>query len=181
MRKRTKSQGPSHLVVGASALVLCAVLVGAAYWLRVEPKPAAAVPSTLAASKLQPLYERCDEGPTRDLVDGRPVTRCTCKTHPAFMMEVIEEGGEIERASMLVPLRGTMNQLLDRMLVGLEMFGLVAGVSADRFLPKGYTDAIGTSETHMVYQGRVYQTRPVPSLGLVFLVMREDDDPAANN
>lgn len=181
MTKRTKSQGPSHIVVGASALVFCAVLVGAAYWLRVEPKPAVAVPSTLATSKLQPLYERCDEGPSRDLVDGRPVIRCTCKAHPAFMIEVIEDGGEIERASMLVPLRGTMNQLLDRMLVGLEMFGLVAGVSADRFLPKEYTDAIGTSETHMVYQGRVYQTRPVPNLGLIFLVTPEDGDSAADN
>jgi hypothetical protein len=181
MTKRTKSQGPSHIVVGASALVFCAVLVGAAYWLRVEPQPAAAVTPTLAASRLQPLYERCDEDPSRDLLDGRPVIRCTCRAHPAFMMEVIEENGEIERASMLVPLRGTMNQLLDRMLVGLEMFGLVAGVSADRFLPKEYTDAIGTSETHLVYQGRVYQTRPVPSLGLVFLVTREGDDPAADN
>ena len=87
---------------------------------------------------------------------------------------------QIERASMLVPLKGTMNQLLDRMLVGLEMFGLVAGVSADRFLPKPYTDAIGTSETHLVYQGRVYRTQPVANLGLMFLVTLEEDDSAAN-
>ena len=181
MTERKKSQGPSHAVVGASALVFCAVLVGAAYWFRVDTDPAAAGSSTLATSKLHTLYERCEGGASRDVVDGRPVTRCTSKVHPAFMMEVIEDGGEIERASMLVPLRGTMNQLLDRMLVGLEMFGLVAGVPADRFLPKEYMDAMGTKETHLVYQGRVYRTQPVTNVGLIFLVTPEGDDSAPSN
>jgi len=120
MTERKKSQGPSHIVVGASALVFCAVLVGAAYWFRVDSGPAAVGTSTLATSKLHPLYERCEEGPSHDVFDGRPRTRCSSKARPAFMLEVIEDGDQIERASMLAPLGGTMNQLLDRMLVGLE-------------------------------------------------------------
>lgn len=181
MTERKKSRGPSHAVVGASALVFCTVLVGAAYWLRVDAGPAPSGPSTLATSRLHTLYERCEEGPSRDVVDGRVRTRCTSKTHPAFMLEVIEDGGEIQRANMLVPLQGTMNQLLDRMLVGLEMFGLVAGVQADAFLSKEYMESIGTMETSLVYQGRVYKTGPVPNLGLVFSVTPDGDDSAPNN
>ena len=86
------------------------------------------------------------------------------------MMEVIGEGDDIERANMLVPLGGTMNQLLDRMLLGLEMFGLVAGVGADVFLPKEYMESIGTSETSFVYQGRLYITQPLAEVGLMFSV-----------
>ena len=86
------------------------------------------------------------------------------------MMEVIGEGDDIERANMLVPLGGTMNQLLDRMLLGLEMFGLVAGVGADVFLPKEYMESIGTSETSLVYQGRLYITQPLAGVGLMFSV-----------
>ncbi len=180
MTERKKSQGPSHAVVGASAVVFCAVLVGAAYWLGVDAGPAAG-PSTLATSRLHTLYERCEEGPSRDVVDGGARTRCTSKTHPAFMLEVIEDADGIESASMLVPLTGTMNQLLDRMLVGLEMFGLVAGVSADLFLPKEYMDAIGTAETRLVYQGRVYRTQPVANVGLMFSVTPDGDGSAAGN
>jgi len=181
MTERKKSQGPSHAVVGASALIFCAVLVAAAYWLRVDAGPAAVGTSTLATSKFHTFYERCEGGPSHDVVDGRPQTRCASKVHPAFMLEVIEEGDQIERATMLVPLGGTMNQLLDRMLVGLEMFGLVAGVPADVFLPKEYMDSIGTAETNLVYQGRVYRTQPVANVGLIFLVTPEDDDAAPRN
>ena len=164
MTERKKSQGPSHAVVGASALVFCAVLVGAAYWFRVDAGVCCGrAQRPLRLPSFTRFYERCEGGPSRDVVDGRPRTRCTSKTHPAFMMEVIGDGDEIERASMLVPLGGTMNQLLDRMLVGLEMFGLVAGVSADVFLPKEYMDAIGTAETRLVYQGRVYTRSRSPT------------------
>jgi len=86
------------------------------------------------------------------------------------MMDVIGDGEDIERANMLVPLSGTMNQLLDRMLLGLEMFGLVAGVDADVFLPKEYMESIGTSETSLVYQGRLYITQPLANVGLMFSV-----------
>ncbi len=181
MTERKKLQGPSHAVVGASALVFCAVLVGAAYWLRVDAGPAAVGTSTLATSKLHTFYERCEGGSSHDVVDGRPRTRCSSNAHPAFMMEVIGEGDEIERANMLVPLSGTMNQLLDRMLLGLEMFGLVAGVNADVFLPKEYMESIGTSETRLVYQGRLYITQPLTNVGLMFSVTPEGDDAAARN
>lgn len=165
-----KSQGPSRVAVAGSAVVVCAVLIGASYWLRDDSPQATGEPSPLAASKLQTLYDRCDGGPTEDVVDGRTRTRCETRAHPAFMMEVIGDGDEIESAKMLVPLRGSMNQLLDRMLVGLEMFGLVAGVRADRFLPKEYMDAIGTSKTSLVFEERVYTTQPVANVGLVFSV-----------
>ncbi|MGB5413039.1 MAG: hypothetical protein WBN01_00230 [Polyangiales bacterium] len=170
MTEGKKSKGPSHAVVGASAVVFCAVLVGAAYWLGDGGDSTAVEPTPLATSKLNALYARCDGGPSHDVVDGRPRTRCSSKAHPAFMIEVIGEGDEIERANMLVPMGGTMNQLLDRMLLGLEMFGLVAGVGADVFLPKEYTDAIGTSETRLVYQGRLYITQPLTDVGLMFSV-----------
>lgn len=175
-----KSQGPSRATVAGSAVVICAVLIGASFWLRDDSPQATVEPSPLAASKLQTLYDRCEDGFSQDVVDGRTRTHCQTKAHPAFMMEVIGEGDQIESAKMLVPLRGSMNQLLDRMLVGLEMFGLVAGVRADRFLPKEYTDAIGTSTTSLVFQERVYTTQPVPNLGLMFSVtpVGADAEPA---
>lgn len=181
MTERKKSQGPSLAVVAASAVVLCAVLVGAAYWLRDDGQPATEEPTPLAASTLQSLYARCEDGPNQEVVDGRALTRCTCKTHPAFMMEVSGDGDEIESVSMLVPMGGTMNQLLDRMLVGLDMFGLVAGVRADLFLPKDYMESIGTSETSLVYQARVYSTQPIANVGLMFSVSPEDAESAGAN
>jgi hypothetical protein len=81
----------------------------------------------------------------------------------------------------MVPMSGTMNKVLERMLVGLEMFGLVAGVQPDVFLPKDYLDAIGTSETRFVYQGRLYMTQPIANVGLIFSVMPEPADSAAEN
>lgn len=173
-----KSQGPSRAAVAASAVVICAVLVGASIWLRDDSPQATGEPPPLAASKLQALYDRCEDGFSQDVVDGRTRTRCQTKAHPAFMMEVYGDGDEIESAKMLVPLRGSMNQLLDRMLAGLEMFSLVAGVRADRFLPKEYMDAIGTSETSLVFEERVYTTKPVANVGLVFLVTPPDAEPA---
>lgn len=181
MTERKKSQGPSRLVLAASAVGLCVVLVGAAYWFRDDGKPTAGGQSPLAASKLHTLYERCEGGPSQDVIEGRARTRCDTKTHPAFMMEVLGDGEEIESAKMLVPMGGTMNQLLDRMLVGLEMFGLVAGVRADQFLPKEYMDSIGTSETSLVYQGRVYSTAPVATVGLIFAVTPEGADSGRTN
>jgi len=158
-------------------VVVCAVLIGASFWLRDNSPQATGEPSSLATSKLQTLYDRCEDGFSQDVVDGRTRTRCQTQVHPAFMMEVMGEGDEIESAKMLVPLRGSMNQLLDRMLVGLEMFGLMAGVRADRFLPKEYMDAIGTSETSLVFEERVYTTRPVANVGLVFSVTPPGAEP----
>ncbi len=181
MTERKTSQGPSHATVAASALLVFAVLIGAAYWLGTEGEPTTAEPSALATSTLRALYERCEGGPSHDFFDGRSRARCNSRTHPAFMMEVIGDGEEIERANMLVPLGGTMSQVLDRMLVGLEMFGMVAGVRADLFLPKQYMDAIGTSKTSLVYQGRVYRTEPIPNVGLMFSVTQEGAEAGGTN
>jgi hypothetical protein len=193
-----KSQGPSLATVAGSAALLCVLLVAVSYFFRDDGQGATggqSPPTAPAASTLQPLLDRCEERSTEDagLLDrceerstedageGRTRTRCTVKKHPAFMMEVIGEGDEIERASLLVPMRGTMNEVLDRTLMGLEMFGLVAGVQPDVFLPKDYLDAVGTSETRFVYQGRLYMTQPIANLGLIFVAMPEPPDSAAEN
>jgi len=169
-----KSQGPSVAALAGTAVLLCVVLVGAALWLRDDGKSATADGTPIAASTLQTLYDRCEGEISQDVVDGRRRTRCNRKAHPAFMLEVLGTADEVEEAKMLVPLGGSMNKLLDRMLVGLEMFGLVAGLRADLFMPKEHTDGIGTSKTSLVYQGRVYTTQPIASVGLMFAVWPED-------
>jgi hypothetical protein len=65
--------------------------------------------------------------------------------------------------------------------VGLELFGLVAGTKADVFLPRDYLDAMGTSETSFVFQGRVYITQPIANVGLLFVVMPEAADSESEN
>ena len=190
-----KSQGPSRAVVAGSAAFFCVLLVGAAFFSRdVSPDavgeqatPAASetsgfvVTGAPAPSTLKPILDRCEEGFSEDAGDGRTRTRCTAKKHPAFMMELISEGDEVERASMLVPLRGTMSEVLERQQAGLDLFGLVAGAEADVFLPREFLDAMGTSETRFVFQGRMYVTQPIPKVGLIFLVVPEGEASAAGN
>ena len=186
----SKSQGPRLATVAASAALVCVVLVGIAYLLRddvaetrvEEPTSAAWTPEdAVAASLLGPVVARCEEGSNEDIGSGRTKTRCAVKRHPAFMLEVIGQGDEVERASLLVPMAGDMNQLLDRMLVGLELFSLVAGTQVDAFLPKEFLDAIGTGETRAVFHGRLYMTRPIADVGLVFAVLPEPLDSADDN
>ena len=190
-----KSQGPSRAVIAGSAAFFCVLLVGAAYFFRDVSPDAVAEQVTPAASEtsgfvvtgapapstLKPILDRCEEGFSEDAGDGRTRTRCTAKKHPAFMMELISEGDEVERASMLVPLRGTMSQVLERQQVGLDLFGLVAGAETDVFLPREFLDAMGTSETSFVFEGRVYITQPMANAGLLFVVMPEPAGSAAEN
>jgi hypothetical protein len=173
-----KSQGPSRAIVAGSAVVVCAVLIGAAYFLR-DDRPEQASP--LTASSLGVILARCEEGPTQDVVDGRTRTRCSTETHPEFLIEVIGSGDEIDSAKMLVPMRGSTNDILDRILFGLEMFGAIAGTQPDAFLSKEYLDAIGTSKTSMVFQGRLYSTGPIPNVGLIFAVTPPDEESAPEN
>jgi len=177
--KSKKSQGPSPATVAGSALFLCVVLVGAAYFFRDESQQAGGEQSPPAASTLHTILSRCEEQSTEDADDGRTQTRCTAKKHPAFMIEVRSLGDEVEAVSMLVPMRGTTEQLFDRMGLGLELFSLMAGVEADAFLPKEYMDAIGSSETSLVFKGRAYNTLPIANVGLVFSVIPEDAVPAS--
>jgi hypothetical protein len=193
--ERKKSQGPGAAMIAGSAVVLCVLLIGISYFFRNDGQdatdeqatPAASEASTAlatgapAASTLKPLLDRCDEGFNEDAGAGRTRTRCTAKRHPAFMMEALGDGDEVERASMLVPMRGTLSQLLERTQVGLELFGLVAGTKADVFLPRDYLDAMGTSETSFVFQGRVYITQPIANVGLLFVVMPEAADSEPEN
>jgi hypothetical protein len=176
-----KSQGPSVAAIAGSAVLVCAVLVGAALWLHDDGEPATADVGPVAASTLQPIYDRCESEISQDVVDGRARIRCDRKSHPAFILEVRGAGDEIDTAKMLMPVGGTMNEVLDRMLVGLEMFGLVAGVRVDQFMPKEHTDAIGTSRTSLVYQGRVYTTDRIPTVGLIFAVTPEESESARTN
>ena len=179
--KPKKSQGPSLAAVAGSAVLLCAVLVGSAYWLRDDTASAPVEARLPAASTLQSIVERCESDVERAPFGEGTRTRCTRKSHPAFMVEIVQQDGELEHATMMVPMGGDMNRLLDRMLVGLDLFGAVAGVRADHFLPKSYTDALGTSETELVYQGRSYRTKPIAGLGLVFSVTRAPWSPGPEN
>ena len=65
-----KSQGPSRATLVSSAVVVCAVLVGAAYFMRDEGVTTVVAPSSPAASALQPLFERCKGEPNVEVVDG---------------------------------------------------------------------------------------------------------------
>jgi hypothetical protein len=183
-----KSQGPRLAVVAGSAALLCALLVGSAYFLRDDgadagggtdaaggtPTSATWTPKdAVAASLLEPVIARCEEGSNEDVGGGRTKTRCTARAHPAFMLEVIGKGDEVERASLMVPMKGDMNKLLDRILVGVELFSLVAGTQADAFLSREYLDTIGTGETKTIFQGRMYMTQPIANVGLIFGVMPE--------
>lgn len=181
MTEGKKSQGPSLATVAASAVLLCAVLVAAAAWLRDDEKAATADPSPLAASTLQTFYDRCEGELSRELVDGRTRLRCETKEHPAFLLQVVLDGEQIESAKMLMPPDGSTNEQLDRILTGLEMFGLMAGVRPEDFLPKEYLDAVGTSKTGLVYQGRAYSTRTIPNVGMIFGVTPEPAGPAKTN
>lgn len=161
---------PNHLTVAASALAFGAVLVGAAYFLRDPQPPPAAELSAPNVPALQTLLARCDEPPVVDAQDGRVRTRCTAKSHPAFMIEVLSEGDEIYAASTLIPLRGATERLLERMLTGVHLFEAVAGAPAETFMPQDYMASIGTSETSVEFEGRSYSTQPISGVGLIFVV-----------
>lgn len=181
MTEQKKSQGPSLATVAGSAVLMCAVLVGAAYWFRTDQDQTGAEQSPLAASTLQSLYARCPDGLSQEQVDGRTRLRCETQQHPAFIMEVVGEQDAIERASMLVLMGGTSNRTLDGILVGLEMFGLVAGAPPEEFLSKEYLDAVGTSKTSLAHQGRVYSTQAIAKVGLMFAVTLEGADAGRTN
>jgi len=173
-----KSQGPSRATIAGSAVLVCAVLVGAAYFLRDDRQQQ---PSPVIAPWLDAIVARCEEGPTHDIIDGRVRTRCATETHPAFLIEVIGSGDETDSAKMLVPMRGSTNDILDRILFGLDMFGAIAGARPETFLSKEYLDAVGLSKTGVVFQGRLYSTGPIPEVGLILAVTPPDDDSASAN
>ena len=133
--------------------------------------------SSPAASTVQPLFARCDEEPTVEIVEGFTRTVCTRREHPVYMIfrdELHED--VIERTGLMVPMYGRPQQFAERKLVGLELFSLVAGAPAEEFLPPDQLAEIGVSETRFTRDGLVYVTQPMASVGLVFSVI-----PAAEN
>jgi hypothetical protein len=176
-----KSQGRFLRAIAVSIVLSCAALLGAAYFLEGDVVPQPEEKATSATSSLRAIVSRCDEKPVEETVDGRKQTRCTSRKHPAFMIAITEEGGRIHSASMLVPTRGGTSKVLERTLLGLEMFEAVAGARADAFLPKEYVDAIGTRDTRLAFEGRVYVTQPVASVGLIFLVTPERSEVSSGN
>ncbi len=176
-----KSQGPSRATLAASAVVLCAVLVGAAYFMRDESVPMIGAASSPATSTLQPLFERCEGEPSTEVVDGLNRTTCTSQTHPAFMVYQDASDSVIVRAGVMVPLHGSTEDLAERMLVGLEMFGLMAGESADSFLSAEMVEDIGVRVTRVRRNGLAYETQPIANVGLVFTVTPANVDSGARN
>jgi hypothetical protein len=176
-----KSQGPGLAKIAGSAVLVCLVLVGAAYLFKDRSQPTSGEEGSLATSRLQWILSRCEEAPAVDLVDGRERLRCGNKSHPAFIIEVTGTGEDVYSAGMMVPMRGSVAKLDDRIQLGLEMFGIVAGTQAEVFLPSDYIDAIGTRETSFAFEGRSYVTQPVANVGLLFLVRPGAGDAGVEN
>lgn len=169
-----KPQGPSRAVLIASAIVLCLVLVGAAIFLRDEGARPGAGRRFPAASALQPLFERCDDTPTVEAVDGFTRTSCKTQTHPAFMIYSDADGDVLVRAGLMVPMQGRAEELGERAAVGLEMFSLFAGEPAESFLPSDSLAAIGVRETRFDRNGWIFRTQPMGNISLVFSVIPHD-------
>lgn len=161
--------------------MLCVVLVGSAYLSRRATPPPRSGVSSPAASVLQPLFERCDEEPTVEAVDGIQRTTCTMRQHPTFMIYSDVSGEAIERAGLMVPMHGRAQQYEERKLVGLELFTLMAGVPAESFLPADQLANIGAEETRFTREGLVYLTLPLANVGLVFTVMHASDEKTSQN
>ena len=180
-----KSQGLSLATVAGGAALLCAALVGTAYFLGGDgeevsgEQSAPAAPATpvgspaSAESALQMFLAGCEKPSIEEIADGRRRTRCTSEENPAFLLEVIEQGDAIYSAKMLVPLGVTTNEIINWRRRGLEMFGAMAGTQPQAFLPTEFLDAIGASRTVFVFEGRQYTTLPLPSVGVAFGVTPE--------
>lgn len=170
-----KSQGPSRGVLVASAIMICVVLLGAAYFMRDGSSRSESRREPPAISTLDPLWARCDDEPTVEMVEGLSRTTCTARTHPAFMMFADTDGDAIHKAGLMVPLRGRRGELAERTAVGLELFSLMAGEPADSFLPPELMADIGVRETHFERDGLLYVTQPMAEVGLVFSVIPPSD------
>lgn len=168
-----KSQGPSRTVLVASAVVLCAVLVGAAYFLRDESKRAEPAASAPAASALKPLFDRCEGEPSVEIVDGLTRTTCTNQAHPAFMVYQDANEHVIVRAGLMVPMYGLETLYEERKLLGLELFTLMAGVPSETFIGPDVMSQIGVTTTRVIREGLVYQTQPMANIGLIYTVAPE--------
>ena len=176
-----KSQGPSRKAVAVSAALLCVVLVGASYFLRDEGQGAASELTPPATSTLQFLLDRCEGGPTHEAFEGRTRTRCLVRTHPAFMLDLVGSGDELDTAKMMVPMHGDKAMYLERRELGFDLFTAVAGTDARSFLPVEFLDATGVSRASFDFEERTYTTIPVANVGLVFDVAASSAAPSTEN
>jgi hypothetical protein len=176
-----KSQGPRRAVLVASAAILVAVLVGSAYFLRDESARSVGASSSPATSKLRPLFERCNQEPSLEVVEGLTRITCTSQSHPAFMVYSDADGDRIVRAGLMVPMPGGEQQRAERKLVGLELFSLMAGVDAETFLPAELVADIGIRETRFTREGWEYATQPMANVGLVFTVLPASEAAESRN
>ena len=176
-----ESQGPSRAVLVTSAVVLCAALIGAVYFMRGETASSIGAAESPAASTLQPLFERCGGEPSVEVVDGLTRTTCTSQAHPAFMVYQDANDSMIVRAGLMVPLYGREQELAERKLVGLEMFALMAGEPVETFVPPAAMADIGVRATRVTRQGLTYSTQPVANVGLIFTVLPAAADSEADN
>ena len=166
-----KPQGPGRATLLVSAVVLCVVLIGAAYLMRDESMQVEVTASLPAASTLQPLFDRCGGEPSTEVVDGLTRTTCTSQSHPAFMVYQDANAEVIVRAGLMVPMYGKDQQYEERKLLGLELFSLVSGMPVETLLEPEVLADVGVAATRTVRDGLVYQTQPMANVGLVFTVM----------
>ena len=120
-----KPQGPGRATLLVSAVVLCVVLIGAAYLMRDESTQFEVTASLPAASTLQPLFDRCGGEPSTEVVDGLTRTTCTSQSHPAFMVYQDANAEVIVRAGLMVPMYGKDQQYEERKTQPMANVGLV--------------------------------------------------------
>jgi len=169
----TKPPGPTRKVLIGSAVVLTAVLVGAAYFLGDFSSGTVDGPSPVA-STFQPLLERCDGEPANEPHEGGGVrTSCVSRAVPAFVFYAVAKDDALREAAIMVSLDGPEEALEARKLVGLELFSLAADAEAASFLPPEQLQQIGIANTRFVRDGMVYVTESVGEVGLVFSAATE--------
>lgn len=172
-----KWQRPSAAKVAGSAVLVCAVLVGAAYLLHDESQRFAGAPSPRTVAELDEIVGRCDAPMTRDRWEGRARMRCGSSAEPQFTLEIVEQSNVIHSAKLAMPMLGTAAQRSLRIQLGLQMFGLVAGAEPATFLPDEDIAAIGTRRTRSVFEGRAYTTGTPANVALVFAVTPPEASP----
>ena len=172
--KSEKSQGRHRNAALIGVVVLTAIATGVALFFWKQRAPEELDWTSPATSTLRPLLERCDVEPSVEVVDGLTRTTCTARTHPAFMIFYDADDGALRRVGLMVPMHANPEELAERIPVGFQMFSLVAGEPAESFLPESFQADVAVRETSFTRDARVYATKPMGSVGLVFSVTPEE-------
>ena len=172
--KSEKSQGRYRNAALIGIVVLTTIATGVALFLWKQRAPKELDWPSPATSTLRPLLERCDVEPRVEVVDGLTRTTCTAREHPTFMIFYDADDGALRTVGLMVPMHTDPEQLAERTPVGFQMFSLVAGEPAESFLPATLQANVGARETSFTRDARVYATRPMGGVGLVFSVTPEE-------